>query len=58
MYLQVDAQEEVGSVQPQVEQAFLDFSLFNTMVKMVAFDPFADQVWFEYYIVILYVRFF
>jgi len=44
LLMRVDAQEEVGSVQPQVEQAFLDFSLFNTMVKMVAFDPFADQI--------------
>jgi len=42
--IRVDAQEEVGSVLPQVEKSFLDFSLFNTMVKLVAFDPFGDQI--------------
>ncbi len=32
--------EEVGLLQPEVEESVLDLSRFNSIVKLVAFSPF------------------
>lgn len=35
--------EEIGLMQPQIEESVLDLGKFNSVVKLLAFQPFKSQ---------------